>query len=245
MKRVDNQKEHFMRPEIKRFYWQTQNSYILKKEKELISVIAEQEARVALEIGCGEGANMVNLQSMGYKASFFGVDFSPGKIEFCKSHSLKGTNFICADALCLPFLENTFDMVFCRDLLHHVKEKEKCVNEMVRVVKPKGKVIIIEGNGKKFTNFVFSLLFSGESGMKNSTPKKIEGLLKGCKAVKPIDFIMKEPSNLFRVLLHYGFGIPELAKIGLFVRLLDFINRLSKILVSEEGWAYIIVVCEK
>ena len=48
------------------------------------------------------------------------------------------------DAENTNFKDNTFDVVFCRWTLHHVKNVHKFVAEMTRVCKPGGYVVIID-----------------------------------------------------------------------------------------------------
>ena len=48
---------------------------------------------------------------------------------------------ILADARCLPFRSSAFDVVGALSVLHHIKEYEKSLSEIVRVTKPGGKII--------------------------------------------------------------------------------------------------------
>jgi len=40
---------------------------------------------------------------------------------------------VCGDALDLPFADNSFDLVFCANLLHHLDEPRMAIREMTRV----------------------------------------------------------------------------------------------------------------
>lgn len=79
---------------------------------------------------------------------------------------------------------------------------------MWRVCKKGGKIIIIKGNGMQFANFVFSFLFPGEAGMRDSTLANIKTLTKGFGKVS---LHMAEPCNIARVMLHHTIGIHSLA----------------------------------
>jgi ubiquinone/menaquinone biosynthesis C-methylase UbiE len=48
---------------------------------------------------------------------------------------VKNAGFICADALRLPFREDYFDLVFSRDVFHHVSDKDGMFQEIIRVLK--------------------------------------------------------------------------------------------------------------
>ena len=58
--------------------------------------------------------------------------------------------FVCGDALSLAFDSDVFDVVFCRDLLHHVDfARKKALEEALRVCKSGGRMIVLESNGRK------------------------------------------------------------------------------------------------
>ncbi len=57
----DKQKEYFLSLIDKRFLWLTKNTYISLKEKELLRPVEEMSLGKVLEIGVGEGNNIVNL----------------------------------------------------------------------------------------------------------------------------------------------------------------------------------------
>lgn len=55
-----------------------------------------------------------------------------------------GTNFLAADTLILPFLDNTFDVVSVGFGIRNVADLEMGIREMVRVAAPAGRVVILE-----------------------------------------------------------------------------------------------------
>ena len=240
----DIQREFYTTAEEKRFFWQTQNPYVKAKECRLLEFIYSKlnQGDNILEVGCGEGANIINLISMGAQATFTGVDFLPEKVAFCSNLKISNAEFQTADARNLPFDDSLYDLVFARDLLHHVNEdRDKVLKELLRVTKPKGKVIIIEGNVEKFTNWVFASIYNHEKGMKDSNKKKMLSLL------KPYDYslISAEPANFFRLLLHYNLGMPSLANNKAVIHLLDLQESLFKLLLPKKRWAYWVVSLNK
>lgn len=238
------QKDFYNSAEVKRFYWQTQNEYVMEQEKKLLAFfkgIIKPEDSI-LEVGCGEGANCVCLRSMGIANQFIGVDFCQEKVDFCTAQGIENTTFQQADARNLPFENAQFRISIARDLLHHVNENRRAViDELMRVTAPGGKVVIVEGNVEKFTNFVFATVYQHEKGMKDSTKKKMETMLEGYQ------YSMKaaEPSNFFRMALHYNIGVPGLAKLTVFRKLFDIQNALFEFLLPEKYYAYWIVQIEK
>ena len=97
-----------------------------------------------LEIGCGIGMDGIEFAKAG--AYYTGVDLSDQSISLCKKHfelfSQTG-NIINTDAENLPFDDNTFDLVYSWGVLHHIPDMQKSINEVYRVLKPGGKIIIM------------------------------------------------------------------------------------------------------
>lgn len=96
-----------------------------------------------LDVGCGVGYVVRELTKQGYEA--VGVDISKSSIRKAKNLSFEekvSSSFLVADAKKLPFQNNSFDVVGCFDLMEHLYEPEKCIKEMVRVLKSSGKIVI-------------------------------------------------------------------------------------------------------
>lgn len=66
-----------------------------------------------------------------------------GKQEADKKH-LDNMFFVKGYAEELPFLDNSFDIVFSRLAFHHFTNIQNAFSEMVRVLKPNGKLIMID-----------------------------------------------------------------------------------------------------
>lgn len=95
-----------------------------------------------LDMGCGGGGDTLIFANMG--ANVVGIDInSYSNSQILKKENLK---FIIADGCRLPFDDNTFDLVFEKDMLHHIDNSKKALSETKRVTKKGGQVIIIEAN---------------------------------------------------------------------------------------------------
>jgi len=95
-----------------------------------------------LDICCGSGMISEYYAKSGGKVT--GVDLSEEAIERTKARKKRykfEAEFKVANAINLPFPDNSFDIVSVHDGLHHLKEPKKAVKEMVRVAR-KGVVII-------------------------------------------------------------------------------------------------------
>ena len=117
------------------------------------------EGSTILECGCGNGKNINYLQKLGFKVK--GFDFSQKLIDVCKSRNY---DVQFGNIIDIPFEDNSFDNVICIAVLHHLdKESDrlKAIDEMVRVCKPGGKILVSvwavtqEDNEKIKRNFHF------------------------------------------------------------------------------------------
>lgn len=97
----------------------------------------------ALNIGPGIDVDLITrLESRGINV--INCDINLDSLKQL-SQSNRGNNF-SADLKSLPFNEGTFDVVFCFHVIHHVHPIEKALSEAKRVLKPGGKILILEMN---------------------------------------------------------------------------------------------------
>lgn len=97
-----------------------------------------------LEIGCGLGLDGMQFAKNG--AIYTGIDISPDEIEMAKRYfSLEnvGGKFINAPIEKCDFSDNSFDLVYSYGVLHHIPQIDKTVEEIYRILKPNGKIIIM------------------------------------------------------------------------------------------------------
>ncbi len=108
---------------------------ILKKE------INDRSKKIKiLDIGCGSGEISRFFNNLDY----IGIDVNPDYIEFARKIYKK--NFELMNAQKLRFKKRYFDYVVIIGVLHHIDDKNcsLILNEITRVVKNNGKIIIIE-----------------------------------------------------------------------------------------------------
>ena len=106
-------------------YWQ-------RKRLEIISSMLPSNGHV-LDIGCGSS------QIMGILRSGIGVDIRASKLRFSRRYGLPLVN---ADAFHLPFARGSFDCVLCSQMIEHVPRDDRVFQEMARVLRPGGRLII-------------------------------------------------------------------------------------------------------
>jgi len=91
-----------------------------------------------LDVGCGEGMYMSKLD----KNSVVGVDMDDSVLLVAKKYGAT----VKASADKLPFKDNTFDSVYCSEVLEHIEEPKGVCIELNRVCKIGGRIIIAVPN---------------------------------------------------------------------------------------------------
>ena len=101
-----------------------------------------------LDVGCGTGA-LTTYLAEGVEASFVGIDLDPTLIEAARAESLLNTEFLCADALSLPFGDGSFDAVISHTFFTAVFRAEAAMAEMRRVCKKGGIIASITADSTR------------------------------------------------------------------------------------------------
>ncbi len=103
----------------------------------------------ALDIGCGEGRHTFGLMEEFPDLECYGVDMSEKSLkksleglEYFKSISNNKTVFSKASAYKLPFMNSTFDVVICSEVLEHLIDYKDAIKEIKRVAKKNAIVLI-------------------------------------------------------------------------------------------------------
>lgn len=97
-----------------------------------------------LEIGCGLGTDLLQFARGGARVT--GIDLTPASIELArKRFSLYGVkgDLQVADAEHLPFPDGSFDVVYSFGVLHHTPDTQRAIDEVFRVLKPGGEMILM------------------------------------------------------------------------------------------------------
>ncbi|MBW1783344.1 MAG: methyltransferase domain-containing protein [Deltaproteobacteria bacterium] len=100
-----------------------------------------------LDICCGTGSVILSFAEQFSDVLAIGYDFSLGMLHKANAKELSDkVIFVMGDASSLSFGNDCFDIVCCSHALYELKgqDRKKALFEMKRVVKPDGKVLIME-----------------------------------------------------------------------------------------------------
>ena len=85
-----------------------------------------------LEVGCGEGYLLSHIKELSPATYLEGIDFSEKIIDFARNHNPDIT-FKAASVLDLPFEREEFDLVIACEVLEHIDDYHKALDEIQRV----------------------------------------------------------------------------------------------------------------
>ena len=111
------------------------------------TALSQFDAPLGLDICCGTGAVVLALADRHPRGIFIGCDFSRGMLRAARGKYSSGRiAFVQGNAVALPFAADTFHTVSCSHALYELKgaDRSKALNEMKRVVRHDGVVLIME-----------------------------------------------------------------------------------------------------
>ena len=98
--------------------------------KKIFNPISLREKKF-LDIGCGLGFFSLRAGKLG--ANVYGIDIGSNLIKICKKRYPKG-KFSVASAERIPFKDNSFDIILCTEVIEHVNNQQKVIDEIFRVL---------------------------------------------------------------------------------------------------------------
>jgi 2-polyprenyl-6-hydroxyphenyl methylase/3-demethylubiquinone-9 3-methyltransferase len=95
--------------------------------------------KAALDVGCGGGLLAEEFARLGFRVT--GVDPSAESLRTARAHAAAGgldIEYVEATGEQLPFPDASFDVAYCCDVLEHVNDLQRTLDETARVLKPGG-----------------------------------------------------------------------------------------------------------
>jgi len=113
-----------------------------------------------LDVGCGTGP-MIELLTEEYPdRHYVGMDLTPKMIEVANAKGLKNAEFIVGDSEDMPFENESFDVLICANSFHHYPDPQKFFNEVKRVLRPNGVLVL-----RDYTSYPFVIWLMNHTEM--------------------------------------------------------------------------------
>ena len=138
-----------------------------------------------LDVGCGTGNLLLwSLPLRPLLGTIVGLDMSGNMLsrahsKFSSLSNCRHVHLTGGDAENLCFRNNSFDIVTCCNSFHHYPDQQQAVNEMHRVLRPDGRLILIDGSRDDlFGYFIFEICVAHVEGhVYHCTRRRFQKLL--------------------------------------------------------------------
>ena len=107
----------------------------------LIQGYAPLEEKKILDVGCGVGMYLQAIRTYGQQV--YGVDIDAERAA--QAHQSL-SNIVVAPAEQLPFVQGSFDVVLLHEVIEHVEDDRKAIQEAYRVLASGGRMVIFAPN---------------------------------------------------------------------------------------------------
>jgi len=114
--------------------------------KLLLDHLGDLTGKRALDVGCGKGRFARVFQERYPQAEMWGLDISEEMLKYVPA----GIRTRAGSMTALPFEDGWFDAAYATESLEHAVEIDVAVREICRVVKPGGRIAIIDKNAAQF-----------------------------------------------------------------------------------------------
>jgi len=158
---------------------------------------------VILDVGSREGYLLKTIRKFNTSCKCYGIEKDKRVLKEIETCDIR-----LADARKIPFNEEFFDVVFVLSVLEHIEEIEKSINEIRRVLKPEG-VVILSGPTESWFYKFCRVLYRGKLEHEEHV-HTIYGIEKKFEA-NGFQLIKRESLP--------GFPIPELIRISKFKKI--------------------------
>ncbi|MBW4655039.1 MAG: L-histidine N(alpha)-methyltransferase [Kaiparowitsia implicata GSE-PSE-MK54-09C] len=126
------------------FYDRRWSFYVQATVQETAQRLTIQPSEQVLDLGCGTGTLIHHLLAQVPEASYVGLDSSPEMLRVARQKLPEAVRLYQGTAEQLPFPGECFDVVLSTNAFHYFREPAQALQEMNRVLKPSGRLVITD-----------------------------------------------------------------------------------------------------
>jgi ubiquinone/menaquinone biosynthesis C-methylase UbiE len=131
-----------------------------------LDLVALRGEERVLDLGCGNGLYLAELERRAHDGRIVGIDLSVGMLDAARSRSTAALSV--GDAQALPFARDSFDCLLAMHMLYHVPDRDLALTEMARVVHPGGTVLLMTNSTHHLEELNSLLVDAGQRGFERA-----------------------------------------------------------------------------
>ena len=152
---------------------ESRRNALLIRKTDLMKAAVEAygSGRRGLDVGCGQGAYVAHMRSLGFAVD--GIDMSAGQVRMAGRNVGGDAVVQVGSVLAIPAADASFDFAYIINVLHHlnsVEDQRRAFKELFRVLKPGGLLFVHEINTRNilfrfYMGYVFPSLNCIDEGV--------------------------------------------------------------------------------
>ena len=172
----------------------------LRHYVELVTRHAPPNSKI-LDLGCGTGISARLLNEADFDV--VGTDISPLFLKEAQKWINPRLQYHVCDVVELPFESRSFDVICSNELIEHLPDVDTALTEMIRVVRPGGRIVLSGPNlcSPIIPLFDWLSLMSGKSGRPvwgETKQQALKQFTRNCRLYLKKRFFTKSPHFIYR-----------------------------------------------
>lgn len=169
------------------------------KSLEIVDILSIKNGEKILDIGSGGGFfSLLFADKVGKKGIVYAIDTNKEFLDYIEetisSRGISNIKTVHVPEGIPNLIEREIDLIFMRNVYHHLEDRIDYFSSVKKVLKPEGRIVIIDYQRNKGFNFHRIM---GHSTNKDTIIKELEN--SGFKLVKDIDILPEQNFLIFRL----------------------------------------------